>query len=305
MALDLAILYRGELASCNYACAYCPFAKRHDDREALARDAAALARFVDWIDARKEDRFAVFFTPWGEALIRASYRNALVRLSVSARVWRVAAQTNLSMDLTFLSEADREKVALWCTYHPTQVGRGRFLEQCAELERLGVRYSVGVVGLREQIPEIERLRGALPSHVYLWVNALKRDPGYYRETELRRLAAVDPLFFVNAVRHESLGHVCRAGERVVSVDGAGTVRRCHFIEQPIGNLYESGFEASLRERACTNESCGCHIGYVHLERLGLEAVFGRGLLERIARREALEPLAVQRTLRGLPVLPTA
>ena len=70
MALTLSILYRGPLASCNYGCGYCPFAKRHDTREALARDYAALARFIDWIEARPADRFKVLFTPWGEALIR-------------------------------------------------------------------------------------------------------------------------------------------------------------------------------------------------------------------------------------------
>ena len=37
----LSILYRGPLASCNYGCEYCPFAKRKDSREALATDLAA------------------------------------------------------------------------------------------------------------------------------------------------------------------------------------------------------------------------------------------------------------------------
>ena len=45
----ISILYRGPLSSCNYACGYCPFAKRRETREELAADARALGRFVDWV----------------------------------------------------------------------------------------------------------------------------------------------------------------------------------------------------------------------------------------------------------------
>jgi hypothetical protein len=37
----------------------------------------------------------------------------------------------------------------------------------------------------------------------------------------------------------------------------------------------------LKERPCTNETCHCHIGYINLEYLELEKIFGSGLLERI------------------------
>ena len=46
--MDLTILYRGPLASCNYDCPYCPFAKRRDSREQLRADRAALERFAGW-----------------------------------------------------------------------------------------------------------------------------------------------------------------------------------------------------------------------------------------------------------------
>jgi hypothetical protein len=53
------------------------------------------------------------------------------------------------------------------------------------------------------------------------------------------------------------------------------------VRDPIGNLYAPDFDRCLRPRPCPNESCGCHIGYVHLERLGLYDAFGDGVLERI------------------------
>jgi MoaA/NifB/PqqE/SkfB family radical SAM enzyme len=144
-----------------------------------------------------------------------------------------------------------------------------------------VRYSVGVVGMKEHVEEIEALRRELSPEIYVWVNAYKRVEDYYSEDELRRLEAVDALFPINNVRHASAGRACRAGESVISVDGDGTIRRCHFIKEPIGSIYERGWEEALRPRVCTNATCGCHIGYVHMPHLQLYEVFGDGILERI------------------------
>jgi hypothetical protein len=230
------------------------------------------------------DRIGVLFTPWGEALTRRWYRDALARLSNLPQVVRAAAQTNLSCGLGWVERCGRDRLALWATFHPSQVSRHDFLARCRELDRRGVRFCVGVVGLREHFADIRALRDELPGHTYLWVNAVKDRPDYYRPGEAEWLAAVDPLFPLNNRRHPSLGRSCRAGRSVVSVDGDGTVRRCHFIKAPLGNLYDPGFEAVLAERACTNATCGCHIGYVHLDELRLYEVFGDGVLERIPAR---------------------
>jgi MoaA/NifB/PqqE/SkfB family radical SAM enzyme len=283
MALSLSILYRGPLSSCNYGCAYCPFAKRHEAAAELAVDRRALGRFVDWVAGRAGDRIAILFTPWGEALTRPWYRDALIRLTGLPHVERAAIQTNLSCGLDWVDDCDKRRLALWTTYHPSETRRARFVARCHELDGRGVRFSVGIVGLKEHRGEAEALRRELPPHVYLWINAYKREPDYYAEEDLRHFEAIDPLFPVNTVRHPSLGRSCRAGRSVIAVDGEGTIRRCHFIRAPIGNLYEPGFEAALVERPCTNATCSCHIGYVHLDHLGLYPVFGPGVLERIPR----------------------
>jgi MoaA/NifB/PqqE/SkfB family radical SAM enzyme len=274
------ILYRGPLSSCNYACGYCPFAKTRNTAAELARDAEQLARFTSWVSGRKEG-IGVLFTPWGEALIHRAYQRAIVEMSLLPNVHRVAIQTNLSSSLEWLADADLSTAALWATWHPTQTSMERFVERCRRLDELGARYSVGVVGLREAFADIEELRAILPRHVYLWVNAWKREPDYYREDEIRRIERVDPHFRLNTVRHRSLGRPCRAGSSAFVVDGDGQMRRCHFIPQVLGNIYESGFENALVPRDCTNETCGCHIGYVHLETLDLYTRFGEGVLERI------------------------
>ncbi len=61
------------------------------------------------------------------------------------------------------------------------------------------------------------------------------------------------------------------------------MRRCHFVREPIGNIYTHNWESALQPRLCTNETCGCHIGYIHMPELKLDEVFGKGILERIPR----------------------
>ncbi len=279
--MNLSILYRGPLSSCNHDCWYCPFAKRQESAFELAKDRDALERFVAWAEQHPNIQLRILFTPWGEALVRRWYQDALVRLTRLPHVQRAAIQTNLSCSLDWVDACDKKRLALWTTYHPGEIERPRFVAKCRELDRRGVRYSVGVVGLKEHADAIDALRRELPAHIYLWINAYKDETDYYREEDVRRFTEIDPLFPMNNVRHPSLGKSCRAGHSVISVDGDGVMRRCHFIKEPIGSLYDADFAKALLPRACTNATCGCHIGYVHLEELGLDRVFGDGILEQI------------------------
>ena len=285
--MKLSILYRGPLSSCNYGCDYCPFAKHTETAAEHQQDEKALLRFVDWVENRKDDSIAVLFTPWGEALIRKRYQRALVRLTNMAHVQKAAIQTNLSCSLDWVEECDKSRLALWTTFHPSEVTRERFVARCFEIDRRGIRFSVGVVGLKENAEEIEALRRELPPHLYLWINAYKRSPDYYSLDDAKRFEEIDPLFPINNQRHPSLGCGCRCGESVISVDGDGTMRRCHFIREPIGNIYADDFQSALRERLCTNDTCGCHIGYVHMDRLQLYEIYRDGLLERIPASTSL------------------
>ncbi len=279
MTTSLCVLYRGPLASCNYDCPYCPFAKRQDPPQLLRADRAALTRFADWAETTSDLRLSVLFTPWGEGLTRSWYRTTIVRLSHLPHVDRVAIQTNLAARVDWLADADPATAALWTTYHPGQVTRDAFLRRCARLSELGVRFSVGVVGLPAHLDEARALRAALPGEVYVWVNAA--DGHSYDAAQEAAWTALDPLFGYSVRGHPSGGRPCHAGETAISVSGDGTVRRCHFIETPIGNLYDGTWRAALQPRTCIRAMCDCHIGYVHLKPLGLRDVFAGGILERI------------------------
>lgn len=281
--MNLSVLYRGPLASCNYDCPYCPFAKRRDSRAELRADRTALDRFVDWATRNPDnDRLSVLFTPWGEGLSRSWYRDALVRLSRLPHLDRVAIQTNLACRLDWLAEADRRTVALWATYHPGQVRRETFLRRCDRLADLGVRFSVGIVGLPEHLAEARAVRAALPADVYLWVNAAEGHR--YTAGQEADWTALDPHFGYSVRPHLSAGVSCRTGDTVISVRGDGTVRRCHFVPTVLGNLYDGSYRSGLRPRPCPLAVCDCHIGYVHLETLPLYEVFAGGVLERIPAR---------------------
>jgi hypothetical protein len=287
----LDILYRGPLASCNYGCEYCPFAKRKDTREQLATDREQWERFLDAVATRDDVQTGVLVTPWGEALIRRWYQQGLSRLSHLPHITKVAIQTNLSCSLEWLGEANPERLALWCTYHPEWTTLDDFLAQTALLDAAGVGYSVGVVGQREYAEAARALRAALPASTYLWINAVKALS--YTDEEVAGWSAIDPLFAINNQRWPSFGAACGAGERAITVDGDGTMRRCHFIKNPIGNFYDADWRAALVPRVCTNTDCHCHIGYVHLDYLELHKVFATGLLERVPVPEARQAVGLR------------
>lgn len=284
----LHLLYRGPLSSCNYDCSYCPFAKHRSPPEELAEDEQALLRFTSWvIDEASDRRIAILFTPWGEGLVRRWYRDAMVRLSHAEHVAKVAIQTNLSHAPEWLADADPRRIALWTTYHPSETPYDRFVSRCHRLVELGVEFSVGLVGLAENLIAAQALRRDLPEQVYVWVNAYKDEgPDYYSPELLAQFTQLDPLFPLNTVDYDSLGKPCHAGERAFSINGSGDVRRCHFVKANVGNIYRDPIDKWVVRSPCPEATCSCHIGYVHLASLGQYDAYGDGLVARIPTRQA-------------------
>ncbi|MBD2362732.1 STM4011 family radical SAM protein [Anabaena minutissima FACHB-250] len=279
--MHLTILYRGSLISCNYGCEYCPFAKKQQSAAELATDKQEIERFINWIAQNSHHKFSILFTPWGEALIHKWYQQALVKLTQMPHVNKAVIQTNLSCKLDWVEDCNKEKLALWATFHSEWVTCDRFLSQCRELNQRGVRFSAGVVGFPQFKAQITYLRQNLPDHIYLWINAVKKELPNLSQEDRAFFQSIDPFYELNTQHYPSLGKTCSAGKSLISVDGEGTIKRCHFIKSPIGNIYDHNWEASLFERTCINETCHCHIGYVHLDYLELHKVFGSGILERI------------------------
>lgn len=279
--MKFSILYRGSLKTCNYNCWYCPFGKAKMSDHELNKDRHGLEKFADWICSRSSDQVSVMFTPWGEALIHPYYQDVVAGLSYLPHVEKIVIQTNLSCQIRWLDNCNAEKTALWCSFHPGQADTRIFHDKCVRLDNMGLRFSVGAVALREHKNEIRILRSQLPDHIYFWLNAFKHTPDYYTEKDICFFESVDPFFRINTKDYPSRGKECRCGESVLSADENGDIRQCHFIPGIIGNIYTSGIEKALMKRRCTNPTCHCHIGYVHMNDLNLYSLFQDGVLERI------------------------
>ncbi len=283
--MNLSVLYRGYLTSCNYGCGYCPFAKRIESRTRLADDRRALKKFEDWITGQVHHVWRVLFTPWGEALVRSWYRETITRLTWVDHIESVAAQTNLSCRLDWIEACNLDKLALWTTFHPTEVKRSVFVRKLLRLHERGIRVSVGAVAVVEAFEEIEQLRRDLPADLYLWVNPQQPRPRPYSPTELEFLSSIDPHFTITSRAHQTFGQPCRTGLTSFTVDGSGDMRRCHFVDDVIGSIDQPDWEQALVPRTCPNRSCRCYLGLAHFEPLGLEQLYGPNLLERIPIRK--------------------
>ncbi len=282
----LTLMWRGPLDSCNYGCSYCPFAKRPARIPALERDTKALARFTGWI-LGQERRFQVLFTPYGEALIWPAYQETLRMLSWCPAVVQVAIQSNGSAPVSWISGVNLEKLRLWLSWHPSEVALPDFVARVKLLVEAGVLLSVGAVAVAGALEAVEALRAALPAAVPMWINAQKPGPRLDAATAAR-WTEIDPDFHLDRRAHRSRGLPCSAGETSLFVDGEGDVRRCHFVGEVLGNLYDAPIDGMLAPRPCPRLRCDCFIGYSRLKHLDLERRLGPGL---VSRRRPLAVLA--------------
>jgi len=280
--MPLTLLYRGSGDGCNYDCGYCPFRASRTPSGPAAADHEELARLLDWLRPATDRTVRLFFTPKGEALVLPAYQHAIRTACELDHVQRVAMQTNLSCSLDWLRDFPApHKLGLWCSYHPSQATQAQFLRRCLALRELGIAFSVGIVGVKENFAAITAMRAALPEDIYLWINAYKHGSDYYRPADIQFLTAIDPLFPLNLHPQPSHGVSCHCGDDVLAVQGDGTVQRCWFCPAPLGNLYTGTWRRD--PTPCPNQECRCHIGYVHAPDLPAHAHFGEGILERIPR----------------------
>jgi MoaA/NifB/PqqE/SkfB family radical SAM enzyme len=284
--MSLLVLFRTRLEWCNYTCWYCPWnaLHQHVPAEAFRDDEARLGRILDRV-AELPDRVEFFITPKAEYLVLPYWRRAIGRLLALPQVDRVTVQTNLSFDLAeFLGGIDARKLALWATYHPTETTGAdldRLYEKWDLLRRQGIPFSVGIVGTRENLPDLQRLRLRLPPEVYLWVNAYQREPNYYTADELEEIREIDPHFDLNNQNYPSLGRPCTAGQRAVYLDDEGDLRRCFFVGAVLGNLFQDGWRTLDSPAPCPRTGCHCYVGHMHIVELDFRSLYGRDLAVRI------------------------
>ncbi|MCL2399521.1 MAG: STM4011 family radical SAM protein [Defluviitaleaceae bacterium] len=255
------LYYRGELRSCNYHCKYCPFANSFSRRD-ITNDSITLFRFCHRaIELGVEE---VIFTPYGEAMIHTYYWDAMEVLS---GLHRIGCQTNLSFDTeSFVSQVGnfKEKIGLWCTFHPAQVSIEAFLKKCHYLWDNGIYISTGAVGIPQNLEILRELRLKLNKDIYFWINA---KAGYsYNHSEHDAFLKIDPYFQDQFPKANSL--LCTAGRTGLYVEADGSAYACHLSRVRLGNIYEELPSGS----ACKAKTCNCYLAYTHRQDMGKKSV---------------------------------
>ena len=225
-----------------------------------------------------------FITPRAEYLVLPYWRAAVRDLLALPQVRRVTVQTNLSFDLAaFLGDVDASKLALWTTYHPSEVPE-RELEVLADKWRLlqerGVPFSVGIVGTHENLTHVQRLRRLLDPGVYLWVNAYQREQPYYTAEELEAIRGMDRWFDLNNQYFPSRGRPCTPA----TVPSTSTTRAtCAAASSSAPSLATCSATAGSLTRAapCPKATCHCYVGQMHIVELGFRRIYGENLAARI------------------------
>ncbi len=270
------IVYRGVIKSCNYSCEYCPFSKHISQRE-LEKDVVELKRFVTFMEKNQLNAGAIQIVPYGEVLIHEYYWKVMAALSRIDKIDAVGCQTNLSFPIKKMLEVfetaggHREKLRLWCTFHPSMVSLERFLEQCSMLEKEKVSYCVGSVGVPEHLKILTQLREKLPIFVSMWVNPMDGLKREYTQEEIAGFEKIDA-FFSYLLKHKKANpQQCKGclGDSLF-VHSNGDVTPCNISKKKLGNIYQSlMFWEQKQDRGrehmkveyCGQKECSCFLAY--------------------------------------------
>lgn len=259
--------YRGYLTSCNYACGYCPFSKRKMTEEQRRKDQEALDRFYLQMKAETEEH-ALLIVPYGEALIHKYYWVAMARFSQIPSEEYIGCQTNLSFPVEKMlsvyetSGGEKQKLRLWCTYHPSMTTVENFVMQCRQLEQAGIAYCVGAVGDPDEIFRIQELRKKLPDHVYVWINQMDGRKRRYTEEEMQSFQEIDPYFPLELKHYPADNSKCR---KSVFQEADGSRYFCNL------HAAQAGPSSRNTNDTCRRKECSCYLAYCN--RTDVEELF--------------------------------
>lgn len=269
------IFYRGHIKSCNYSCEYCPFSKHISQRE-LEKDLSELERFVSFME-NNVYAGAVMITPYGEALIHEYYWRAMAKLSRIPEIDLVGCQTNLSFPinrmLAIYEEAGgcKEKLRLWCTFHPSVVSSESFLGQCEILNAEKISYCIGCVGVPENIEILVKVRKELSQDIYMWVNPMDGLGRTYTQDEIEVFTKIDIFFPYLLKRKKAQPQKCKGcrGESLF-VSSNGDITPCNISRKKLGNIYElldnnrQSEDTDSKDNEiikCGQRECSCFLAY--------------------------------------------
>jgi len=287
------IIYRSRLEWCNFTCEYCYWHNKGDsiklNKQEAADDKIMLHKIIDRLQEKSDFEFEFFFTPAAEVIALPYYRQAMQKLIQLENCRVVTAQTNLSWNVkSFLEKIDqnlKHKIRFWATFHPTEMDESKqekWIEKVRHLKNEGIKFSVGAVGIKKNIPSIQKMKLVLDDlGIFFWVNAYKRYEGYYNVEEIEALESVDPFFKRNNQFILHKNKPCSAGKSSFYLTDTGDIRRCNWVDDIIGNIYDDNFQPFTENNLCEAARCQCYVGHMMIPSEKYEEVYGDFRCSRI------------------------
>lgn len=279
------IYYRGKLASCNYACSYCPFGRKSHSPVFLEEDKQAWQRFITAIGHWKGEPLQLFIIPYGEALIHEYYREGIHRLAMLPQVMGVSCQTNLFfpaeqwLDELSSSPAAVNKIKVWASFHPEMTTVNKFVRQLHSLYHAGMQVCAGAVGNPSAKPLLSELRDKLTPDIYLFINAMQGLKTPLSEEDIQFFSLLDNLFEYDRKNAPAQWDACAGGRSSCFVDWKGDIYACPRSRVRIGNFY--GSEELDISLSCKRKVCDCYIAFSNLNHHPLHRMMGNGTFWRI------------------------
>ncbi len=293
------IYYRGHIDFCNYACSYCPFAKKIKSKAQIELEKKSLDGLYRYLQTQTE-LVQLMFVPYGEILYHKFFQRELARLSKLKTVYKIGVQSNLSLDadkfLKILKEEEAvfQKIMLWATYHLEFESQENFAKKVNKLgEKLCI--SAGIVADTENFESIYRLRNELDSSIYLWVNAMDKKKKRFTREMIKQIQVIDPMFcyeFEFERKEEFKDNRC------ISTNNRYLDMRVFRFGNEFGKLIETEtskqcfFKRKQRiDRNCSDhKKCDCYLGYCNFENTCVSRFFGENIAFRIPEKRNYKAL---------------
>ena len=260
---------------CNYRCPYCITGTDHSARQHW--DPEPYLRLLRRLAALEASLESVVLGVGGEPLTSREILDSVRTLAESTNVGAVNFVTNLSWSADrlrgWVSGLPAEKLAMACTYHPSEAGDlTEFLSKVAMLRELGVSVSAGCVAWPPNLALVAEVRRhcdemGLP----LFVNGLfgeyggRSYPHDYTDEErafLRQVVYSEHDYEYLFVPCRTKGKLCSAGCSAAMMAPNGDYYRCSHEYRagtaPLGNLHrDEGLRLFGEYLPCPAEHCFC------------------------------------------------
>lgn len=258
---------------CNYGCPYCSYSVEASRAPLVALQNQGVAA-EQWEKAwdRAEPGW-IYITGAGEPTLHPDFARLVLHIS---RRHRLSFDTNLSWSLEalsrFLARADRERVKIEMSFHPSDMELKDFIAKADMVKRAGFEYQCRWVAYPAHFERIEEYGARFAEAGLLFTVTPYKGDGYPAAyTPLQRDAILSAArapgaptgqiaHLLNQDAERPEGRLCRSGKDYAAIMPDGKAYRCQQYGmrgwEPLGDFLSEGFSLAAGAKPCRSESCG-------------------------------------------------